>query len=153
MLLGQMELADEAATMALGASLAGVLGAGDVIRLEGDLGAGKSTLARGLIAALTGVGGAPSPTFTFVETYEGPEFALWHYDLYRLEKPEDVWELGLEEALGEAVLLIEWPDRADVFLPEDALTIRLDQAGAGGRMARLEGDESWKTRLETAGIA
>lgn len=138
--------------MALGAALAPVLSAGDVVRLEGDLGAGKSTLARALIAALTGVEGAPSPTFTLVETYDGPDFALWHFDLYRLEKPEEVWELGLEEALDGGVALIEWPQRAGDLLPPQALTVRLEIAGAA-RRAVLEGNEAWRARLVAAGIA
>ncbi len=152
MLLKMAALADEAATRALGAGLAPVLRQGDIVRLEGDLGAGKSTLARALIAAVTGVKDAPSPTFTLVETYEGPDFPLWHFDLYRLENPADVWELGLEEALDAGVLLIEWPERIGGLLPEGALTVRLETAGAG-RRAHLDGDESWKARLAAAGIA
>ncbi len=151
-ILKQMELADETATRALGAALAPLLRRGDIIRLEGDLGAGKSTLARGLIAALTGVEDAPSPTFTLVETYDGPRFALWHFDLYRLEAPEDVWELGLEDALDGEVALIEWPERIEGLLPAGALTVRLEVAGAA-RSARLEGGADWKARLEGAGIA
>lgn len=155
MLLKKFELRNEKATRALGAALALVLRCGDVVRLEGDLGAGKSTLARGLIAAFAGVENAPSPTFTFVETYEGKDvpqdFPLWHFDLYRLERPEDVWELGLEDALDEAVVLIEWPGRIDGLLPDGALTLRLAVAGAA-RIAFFEGDEKWKARLEAAGI-
>ncbi|MFC2951066.1 tRNA (adenosine(37)-N6)-threonylcarbamoyltransferase complex ATPase subunit type 1 TsaE [Marinicaulis aureus] len=152
MLLRALDLADEQATGALGAALAPVLRGGDILRLEGDLGAGKSTLARGLIAALTGVPDAPSPTFTLVETYDGPDFALWHFDLYRLEAPEDVWELGLEEALDGGLTLIEWPERIEGLLPDGALTVRLEVAGAA-RVARLEGDAPWKPRLSAAGIA
>ena len=145
-------LPDEAATKALGAALAGVLAAGDVLRLEGPLGAGKSTLARALIEAVTGAKEAPSPTFTLVETYEGPDFALWHFDLYRLEKPEDAWELGLEEALDGAAALVEWPERAEGLLPAGALTVRLEIAGAA-RRAAIEGNEAWRARLHSAGIA
>jgi tRNA threonylcarbamoyl adenosine modification protein YjeE len=152
MRLAERSLADEAATHALGAALARVLAAGDVVRLEGDLGAGKSTLARALIAALTGAENAPSPTFTLVETYEGPDFPLWHFDLYRLEKPEDAWELGLEEALDGAACLIEWPERAEALIPEGALTVRLEISGAG-RRAVIEGDGAWRARLHSAGIA
>ena len=152
MLLKRLELTDEPATRALGGALAPVVRSGDIIRLEGDLGAGKSTLARGLIEALTGVLDAPSPTFTLVETYDGPDFPLWHFDLYRLEAPEDVWELGLEEALDGAVSLIEWPERIGDLLPDGALTIRLEVAGAA-RLAALSGGEVWKQRLDVAGIA
>ena len=152
MFLRALELADEAATRALGEALAPVLRGGDILRLQGDLGAGKSTLARGLIAALTGAPHAPSPTFTLVETYDGPDFALWHFDLYRLEAPEDVWELGLEDALDGGLALIEWPERIDGLLPGGALTVRLEVAGVA-RAARLEGDAVWETRLAAAGIA
>lgn len=146
------DLPAEAATRALGESLARVLAAGDVVRLEGALGAGKSTLARALIASLTGVKEAPSPTFTLVETYEGPDFTLWHFDLYRLEKPEDAWELGLEEALDGAAALVEWPERAEGLLPAGALTVRLEIAGTA-RRAVIEGNEAWRARLHSAGIA
>ena len=152
MAIVSVNLSDEAATQALGAALGGALGAGDVVRLVGDLGAGKSTLARGLIAALAGVENAPSPTFTLVETYEARAFALWHFDLYRLDKPGDVWELGLEEALDGGVLLIEWPDRIDGLLPPGALTVSLAEAG-GGRRAIFDGGEEWAARLAAAGIA
>lgn len=152
MQLATRDLPDEAATRALGESLARAIAAGDVIRLEGPLGAGKSTLARALIEAVTGVKEAPSPTFTLVETYEGPDFALWHFDLYRLEKPEDAWELGLEEALDGAAALVEWPERAAGLLPADALTVRLEIAGLA-RRAAIEGNEAWRARLHSAGIA
>jgi len=151
MTLAKLQLPDEAATKALGAALAGILRAGDIVRLEGGLGAGKSTLARAAIAALTGAKDAPSPTFTLVETYDAPEFPLWHFDLYRLEKPDEVWELGLEEALDGGAILIEWPERIGGILPQGALTVRLSITEAG-RMAVLDGDEDWRGRLETAKI-
>ena len=144
-------LPDEAATKALGAALADALRAGDVVRLEGDLGAGKSTLARALIEALTGVKEAPSPTFTLVETYDGPDFMLWHFDLYRLETPDEAWELGLEEALDGGASLIEWPERAGGLLPDGALTVKLEMAGEA-RRAIFEGGEVWGEKLRAAGI-
>ncbi len=147
-----LSLIDEVATAALGARLAGLLRTGDIVRLSGDLGAGKSTLARALIAALTGVKDAPSPTFTLVETYDAPGFSLWHFDLYRLEKADDAWELGLEEALDDGVLLVEWPERIDGLLSADALTIRLEVAG-GVRRADISGGGDWPGRLAAAGIA
>lgn len=147
-----IDLEDETATAALGARLAALLRSGDVVRLSGDLGAGKSTLARGVISALAGVKEAPSPTFTFVETYETPSFLLWHFDLYRLEQPGDVWELGLEEALEDGAVLIEWPERIEEMLGREGLLIRLEIIG-GARKARLCPDASWKDRLSKAGIA
>ncbi|MEZ5891915.1 MAG: tRNA (adenosine(37)-N6)-threonylcarbamoyltransferase complex ATPase subunit type 1 TsaE [Parvularculaceae bacterium] len=152
MVIAEIELADETATKALGAALARVFRAGDVIRLEGGLGAGKSTLARAAIASLAGERSAPSPTFTLVETYDADHFTLWHFDLYRLEKPEDVYELGIEEALEGAVAMIEWPERIEGMLPEDALTARLEIAGSA-RRAVFSGTADWRARLAAAGIA
>ncbi|WDI32589.1 tRNA (adenosine(37)-N6)-threonylcarbamoyltransferase complex ATPase subunit type 1 TsaE [Hyphococcus flavus] len=144
-------LASETETSALGVRLAPLLRAGDVVRLEGDLGAGKSTLARALIQELTGVVEAPSPTFTFVETYDAPDFTLWHFDFYRLEKSEDVWELGLEEALEDGAVLVEWPERAEGYLPEEALAIRLEIV-VNGRQANIKVNRAWMARLAAAGI-
>lgn len=147
-----IDLDDEKATAAFGARLARLLRAGDVVRLSGDLGAGKSTLARGTIAALTEVKDAPSPTFTFVEAYETPDFLLWHFDLYRLEQPGDVWELGLEEALEDGAVMIEWPERIEGMIADEGLLIRLEIIGAA-RIAHISGDAAWKERLLKAGIA
>jgi tRNA threonylcarbamoyladenosine biosynthesis protein TsaE len=133
-----IELGNAEATAALGKALARRLEAGDVVFLEGDLGAGKTTLARGLIEAWTGETDAPSPTYTLVQTYEGAAGPLWHMDLYRLKQPDDVLELGLEEALGVALLLIEWPDRLGPYAPTDRIEIRL-QPHAEGRIAAITG--------------
>lgn len=147
-----LSLETEAMTAQLGAKLAPLIRAGDVICLSGNLGAGKSTLARGLIEKLTGEKEAPSPTYMLVETYDAGDFELWHFDLYRLERPEEVYELGLEEALSEGAALIEWPERIEAFLPESALTIRLEIDGAR-RTATFAGNEEWRRRLERSGIA
>lgn len=139
-------------TEALGARLAGCVRAGDVIALRGDLGAGKTTLARGLVRTLTGKPDdvVPSPTFTLVQTYDTPAGLLWHFDLYRIEDPREVWALGLEEALATGISLIEWPERAESVLPEDRLDIGLTMTMVGGedsRQAELRGGPSWKERL------
>jgi tRNA threonylcarbamoyladenosine biosynthesis protein TsaE len=139
-------LPDESATRALGAQLGALLRAGDVIALSGPLGAGKTTLARAAIGALTGRAEAPSPTFGLVETYEAPGFTLWHFDLYRLEKAEEVWELGLEEALDGGAVLIEWPERIASLLPPETLLIRLEPE-TGGRRALVRGGEEWSARM------
>lgn len=139
-------LPDEQATARLGAAIAPRLRAGDVIALSGPLGAGKTTLARAIIGALTGRAEAPSPTFTLVETYETADFPLFHFDLYRLEKAEDVWELGLEDAL-DGVSLIEWPERIERLLPASTLLIRLAMDG-GSRKALVRGGEEWSSRLK-----
>jgi tRNA threonylcarbamoyladenosine biosynthesis protein TsaE len=137
--LAALDLADAEATAALGARLAAGLQVGDVVLLQGDLGAGKTTLARGLIAAWTGVDeDAPSPTYTLVQVYEGPRGTLQHMDLYRLTDPEEAFELGLEDALLEALTLIEWPERLGAFAPPNRLIVELAPHGAG-RRARIEG--------------
>jgi tRNA threonylcarbamoyladenosine biosynthesis protein TsaE len=133
-----LSLPDPASTEALGARLASVLAPRDVVFLKGDLGAGKTTLARGLIEAWTGETEAPSPTFTLVQTYDGPTGPLWHMDLYRLKHPEEALELGFEDGLEEALLLIEWPERLGALAPADRIEIALAPDGAG-RIARLCG--------------
>jgi tRNA threonylcarbamoyladenosine biosynthesis protein TsaE len=129
-----VELADERATLALGARLAGEAGRGDVFALHGGLGAGKTTLARGFIRALTTPDEeVPSPTFTLVQTYESGKGPLFHFDLYRLEDPEEAWELGIEDAFSGAISLIEWPERLGPLLPTRRRDVRLEIAGAGRR--------------------
>lgn len=144
-----LSLKDEAASENLGAWLAPLLRKRDVVALQGDLGAGKTTLARGLLRRLAGDPhmDVPSPTFTLVEVYEFPAITVWHFDLYRLKQAEDVWELGLEQALGEAVSLIEWPERLGSLLPPNRLEIRLQAAG-DGRRADLAGSDAWAQRLQ-----
>ncbi len=146
-------LANLDATVRLAAALARLLRAGDVVALEGDLGAGKTAFARALIRELTGgEEEVPSPTFTLLQTYEAPDFDIWHFDLYRLEKPEDAFELGIEDAMAEGVTLIEWPDRLGRYLPRDRLIVRMDYAdGESARVATLSGDGGWRGRI--AGLA
>lgn len=146
-------LAGPDATARLAATLAPLLHAGDVVALEGDLGAGKTAFARALIRALTGrEEEVPSPTFTLVQTYEAAEFDIWHFDLYRLKKPEEAFELGIEDAMAEGLSLIEWPDRLGPWLPRDRLTVALAYgAGAQERVATLSGGGDWPQRLEELG--
>ncbi len=107
-----LALPDQAATEVLAVRLAAVLRPGDLIALGGDLGAGKTTLARALIRAAAGAEiEVPSPTFTLVQVYDLPIGAVWHFDLYRLSGPDEVIELGWDEARAEGVALVEWPDR------------------------------------------
>ena len=109
-----IRLADVAATEALGARLAAVVRPGDVVALSGPLGAGKTSIARGLLAALGLEGEAPSPSFAIVQPYAPPEVrtSVLHVDLYRLDDPGEVEELGLHDALLDSVLIVEWPERA-----------------------------------------
>jgi tRNA threonylcarbamoyladenosine biosynthesis protein TsaE len=143
-----LSLKDEAASENLGARLAPLLRRRDVVALQGDLGAGKTTLARGLLRGLANDPDmdVPSPTFTLVEVYEFPRLAVWHFDLYRLKQADDAWELGLEQALGEAASLIEWPERLGSLLPTNCLEIRLHSQG-DGRIAELTGSDAWAQRL------
>ena len=141
-------LPDEAAVRALGARLAARLRAGDVITLSGDLGAGKTTLARGILEGLGQQGDIPSPTFNIVQTYAPPELSLpvWHVDLYRLSDPQEIHELGLGEALDEGALLIEWPDRLDGLFADRALALHLEDAGARGRRLTASVPPAWEGR-------
>ncbi|MEM8987249.1 MAG: tRNA (adenosine(37)-N6)-threonylcarbamoyltransferase complex ATPase subunit type 1 TsaE [Pseudomonadota bacterium] len=145
----EIPLLNSTAATDLGARLAPLLRRGDVICLIGGLGAGKTTLARGLIQALIGPEEeAPSPTFTLVQTYDAPDFTIWHFDLYRLEGPEDVLELGWEDAVETGAVLVEWPDRLGSYYPEKRLEIAL-MARDEGRAATLNGSVDWTDRLKT----
>jgi tRNA threonylcarbamoyladenosine biosynthesis protein TsaE len=139
-------LAGASDTEALGAAVARALEPGDAVLLWGTLGAGKTTLARGLIRALTRPDEeAPSPTFTLVQTYDGARFPVAHMDLYRLGGLEETWELGIDEALADGAVVIEWPERLEGRLPADRLDIRL-RIEAEGRAAELERHGRWKDR-------
>lgn len=145
-IINTIPLADDRATRDFGEKLAKLLGAGDVVCLRGDLGAGKTSLARGAIEALCEVSEVPSPTYTLVQTYTAPKFDIWHFDLYRLERAEDVWELGIEEALDEGVCLIEWPERIESLLSGAELNIDIAFEGTG-RTATISGNADWQERL------
>jgi tRNA threonylcarbamoyl adenosine modification protein YjeE len=135
-------LVDLAATDALGARIAASLRIGDVVALNGDLGSGKTTLARAILRALGVSEAVPSPTFTLVQAYETARLAVRHYDLYRVDDVSDMDELGLDEALDEGAALIEWPEHAGARLPPDALHVALT-LDARGRSARISGSQRW----------
>ncbi len=145
----RLRLPDPAATRALGARLAGLLRRGDLIGLEGELGAGKSELARAVIHARAGAAiEVPSPTFTLVQTYDLPGLRITHVDLYRLGDPAELSELGLDEALDQGALLVEWPERAGAMLPADRLTVQLHLGDTPElREAVLLAGPSWADRL------
>ena len=146
----QLRLDDETATNHLAASLAIRLRAGDILAFQGDLGAGKSSFARALIRRLCGADTeVPSPTFTLVQTYDGPACEIWHMDLYRLEDPEEALELDIEDAFHDAISLIEWPDRLGGYLPARHLEIRLSHGdGETVRGVEFNGAEDWAGRLQ-----
>lgn len=142
----EIALADEAATARLGARVAGALRPGEAVCLTGPLGAGKSTLARALVRALTTPDeDVPSPTFTLVQFYEGKRLAVAHFDLYRLSDPDEAYEIGLEEALEDGCAVIEWPERLGDRLPPDRLDVEIALSG-DGRRARLIGHGAWEGR-------
>ncbi len=126
----RVELPNIAATEALARRIADAAKTGDVIGLSGPLGAGKTTFARAFIAEIARLSGEsvaeiPSPTFTLVQTYPFKRATVWHFDLYRLARPEEAWELGLEDAFADGISLIEWPERLGPLLPARRLDIAL----------------------------
>jgi tRNA threonylcarbamoyladenosine biosynthesis protein TsaE len=142
-----MHLATPQDSEEFGAQLAQVVAAGDVITLSGPLGAGKTSIARGLLAALGLEDEAPSPTFAIVQPYASPETRLpvMHVDLYRIDNPAEIEELGLDEAQSDSLLVIEWPERAPGRWPE-ALALTLDFAPDGGRALTATVPAAWEGR-------
>lgn len=145
-----IELPDEVATAGLAASLARRARPGDIIALEGELGTGKTSFARAFIRARgMGEDEVPSPTFTLVQIYEEREPSVWHFDLYRIEKAEEAFELGIEDAFAGAISLIEWPERLGALLPRRRLLLRLYYGDRPeSRRAELVAGPAWKERLE-----
>ena len=133
---------------AIGAKIAGALASGDAIALSGELGAGKTSLARAILSALGLEGEAPSPTFAIVQPYEPPEVRLpvLHCDLYRIGEPADTLELGLDEARGDSVLLIEWAERMGPYAWNDMLWLTVEFAGDGARRLTVKLPKAWEGR-------
>lgn len=146
--MATLDLPDEDATATLATRLAALARPGDVIALEGELGAGKTSFARAFIHARGGDEAVPSPTFTLLQTYDLPDGTVWHFDLYRLRTPEEAWELGIEDAFERGISLIEWPERLGVLLPARRLRVELGFAAeVGVRRARLSGQGEWAARI------
>ena len=146
----EVTLPDEAATAALAARLAPLLRTGDLVALSGGLGVGKTAFCRALINALPGAKEeVPSPTFTLVQVYERGDRQVWHFDLYRLEDPQEVRELGLDDALADGICLIEWPERLEAGLRAERLDLHLAMRPADdrARLATLRGQGTWAERL------
>lgn len=148
-----VETSGPEATTRLAAAVARLCRSGDCLALMGDLGAGKTAFARGFIHALVPEAGeVPSPTFTLVQSYAsgepGAEMTVWHYDLYRLKQPQELDELGLDEALERGVTLIEWPEMALARLPAGRLNVNIEHGDAPGRrLFSLRGGGDWPARL------
>jgi tRNA threonylcarbamoyladenosine biosynthesis protein TsaE len=140
-----MILEDEQATAALGAALAAVARSGDVITLSGPLGVGKTALARGFIAGLGHDGDVPSPSFAIVQPYDELEPPVWHVDLYRVEQAAEIDELGLDSAV-DAVLLVEWPERAGANAWPEGLALSLEFGPDGERILTAKVPPSWEGR-------
>jgi tRNA threonylcarbamoyl adenosine modification protein YjeE len=144
---GLVVLPDLDATAALGAAIARGLSRGDAVALWGDLGAGKTTLARAILGALGVKGPVPSPTFTIVQGYETPTLFVSHFDLYRLKSSREVAELGFDDALDQGAVLVEWPERAPEILPLEALHVRLTLKEET-RSANLVGPPYWQRFID-----
>jgi tRNA threonylcarbamoyladenosine biosynthesis protein TsaE len=142
-------LANPAASEAFGARLAALVAPGDVVTLSGPLGAGKTSIARGLLAALGLAGEAPSPSFAIVQPYALLEVRMpvLHVDLYRIDDPAEIAELGLDEAAGDSVLLVEWPERAPGWWP-DALALTLEMLPDQSRRLTAAVPPGWKARWQ-----
>ncbi len=149
-----IDLASEAATAALAGDLARLARAGDVFALAGELGAGKTVFARAFINALAPKPEEiPSPTFTLVQAYDLDRVTVYHFDLFRLAGPDEVFELGIEEAFAGGISLIEWPDRLGRLLPGDHFWLSLAHGGEpNSRRATLTGHGNCARRLKEAHI-
>ena len=145
---GDFRLESEADTARLGAALARALEKGEAICLSGPLGSGKSALARALIRTLSPAeGDVPSPTFTLVQFYNGPDFPVAHFDLYRLKSAEEAFEIGLDEALRDGAAVIEWAERLGHHLPHDRLDVEFEGEIEGHqRRVRLTAHGAWRER-------
>ena len=145
-----MILVDEAATQRAGAALAERLRPGDTVTLAGPLGIGKTTLVRGLLQALGHEGEVPSPSFAIVQPYEEVTPPLWHADLYRIDDPSDLQELGLDAIMDDGVLIVEWPERAGPAAFADALALSLEPTEAGARRLTAFVPAAWEGRWPPA---
>ena len=147
-----MQLVTLRDTEAVGESLAQVLQIGDVVALSGELGAGKTAMARGIARGLGFAGEVSSPTFPIVQVYDEPgmRMPLWHVDLYRIENPADLDELGLDEARDHAALVIEWPERLGVKLWTDSLRLEIRRGAVGERALTARIPPAWEGRCPVA---
>jgi tRNA threonylcarbamoyladenosine biosynthesis protein TsaE len=141
-----MQLGSEGETLALGQAIAALIRRGDVIALSGDLGAGKTTLSRGVLRGLGFGGDVPSPTFTIVQPYEQLAVPVWHVDLYRIEDSSELEQLALDDAREEVAMIVEWPERMGSALWADSLQLRLQIEGVGARSLTAIVPPAWESR-------
>ncbi len=141
-------LASETDTKTWGKKLSSIARKGDVFALYGTLGMGKSVLARAFVQELCGLQEVPSPTFTLLQSYEAPEFEVYHFDLYRIKSAEEIFEIGVEEAMYGGVSLIEWPEKMSAYLPRDVFRVELSAEGSGRRLQISAVSEDKNTRLQ-----
>lgn len=116
----------DAETLKIAADFAHTLKRGDIIALHGTLGVGKTAFTRGVIQTLSNAGEVPSPTFTLLQTYDTPQFLLYHFDMYRLKSPEEAYEIGIEDAFADGVSFIEWPDKIGYLLPKKHIDVTIE---------------------------
>ena len=141
-------LSDEKSTIDLGRKLAHMAKTRDTFALYGTLGMGKSVLSRAFIQELTAAKEVPSPTFTLVQSYDAPDFTIYHFDLYRLKNADEIFEIGVEEALYSGVSLIEWPERMQPYLPRDIFQINIEPDGEGRKLTITTTSLEKQQRLE-----
>ncbi len=145
----RLTLDGEEATAELAAEIASLAEDGDVIALSGELGTGKTTFARAFLREWGVQQEIPSPTFTLVQTYELEAGTIWHFDLYRLENPDDALELDIEDAFTEGISLIEWPEKLGAYLPWERLDLRFAIGEREDvRRVEIEGTDEWADRLK-----
>ncbi len=135
-------------TAELAEKVAAICRIGDVWALSGTLGAGKSVFARAFIKSLTDVNEVPSPTFTLVQTYTAEAFEIYHYDLYRLEQPAEIFELGVEHSFYSGVNLVEWPEKMGSFAPRDMWRINIETDNGLRKITIIAPDEEKANRLQ-----
>ena len=134
-------LKSEKDTHKLGHDIANIASVGDIFCLKGELGIGKTTLARSIIKHLTKVDNVPSPTYPLMINYQYNNSFIWHFDLYRLESPQDIWNIGLEDALNNGIILIEWPEIIEKILPEKKVVISFIEEKYNNRKATIYADD------------
>ena len=135
-------------TVRLGQNLSSIAKKGDVFALYGTLGMGKSVFSRAFIKSLTSANEVPSPTFTLVQVYEAKDFDIYHFDLYRLKSPEEIFEIGMEEALYDGVCLIEWPEKMQGYLPKNIFRLEITPYEQGRKIKIETTDADKKLRLQ-----